>query len=239
MSNYIKTVDFAIKDSYASGDPRKIAKGQDVDTEYNNIATAIATKFDSSNVGIAGGVAPLTGGAIISKTFQWTTTAYTDAANAFTQPQSIANSGTLLTLTDASTGANQNQLIVSGANSTDGAGIKLLGNGSTPAKWLRVTGGIFGIVNNAYSTVLFSVDDSGNVSHTGTATGNGANLTSLNASNITSGSIGSGFVPSGAVTQYAASMKCRNHPSKGGVNVTLQSGGSPSGGADGDMFYIY
>ena len=47
MSNYTKTVNFAAKDSLPSGNAAKIVKGTEIDTEFNNIATAIATKADS------------------------------------------------------------------------------------------------------------------------------------------------------------------------------------------------
>ena len=48
MSNYTKTVDFAAKDSLPSGDSGKIIKGTEFETEFDNIATAIATKSDSA-----------------------------------------------------------------------------------------------------------------------------------------------------------------------------------------------
>jgi hypothetical protein len=46
MSNYTKSTDFASKDSLSSGNAAKIVKGTEIDTEFNNIATAIATKAD-------------------------------------------------------------------------------------------------------------------------------------------------------------------------------------------------
>ena len=46
MSNYTKSTDFASKDSLASGNAAKIVKGTEIDTEFNNIATAVATKAD-------------------------------------------------------------------------------------------------------------------------------------------------------------------------------------------------
>ena len=49
MSNYTKSTDFASKDNLSSGNPLKIVKGTEIDTEFNNIQTAIATKLDSSN----------------------------------------------------------------------------------------------------------------------------------------------------------------------------------------------
>jgi hypothetical protein len=51
MSNYTKSTNFASKDNLASGNPAKIVKGTEIDTEFNNIATAIATKQDSSTAG--------------------------------------------------------------------------------------------------------------------------------------------------------------------------------------------
>jgi hypothetical protein len=49
MSNYTKTVNFAAKDALTTGDANKVVKGTEIDTEYNNIATAVATKYDSSS----------------------------------------------------------------------------------------------------------------------------------------------------------------------------------------------
>ena len=47
MSDYTKSTNFASKDNLSSGNPLKIVKGTEIDTEFNNIATAIATKIDS------------------------------------------------------------------------------------------------------------------------------------------------------------------------------------------------
>jgi hypothetical protein len=46
MTNYTKATNFATKDALSSGNPLKIVKGTEIDTEFNNIATAIATKAD-------------------------------------------------------------------------------------------------------------------------------------------------------------------------------------------------
>lgn len=46
MSNYTKSTNFATKDTLPSGDANKIVKGTEIDTEFNNIATAISTKAD-------------------------------------------------------------------------------------------------------------------------------------------------------------------------------------------------
>ena len=48
MANYTKTTNFAAKDSLASGNAAKVVKGTEIDTEFTNIQTAIATKADGN-----------------------------------------------------------------------------------------------------------------------------------------------------------------------------------------------
>ena len=47
MSEYVKSTNFTSKDSLATGNPLKIVKGAEIDTEFNNIAIATLTKADS------------------------------------------------------------------------------------------------------------------------------------------------------------------------------------------------
>lgn len=49
MTNYVKATDFASKDTLVSGDPNKIVKGTEINTEFVNIATAISSKADLSS----------------------------------------------------------------------------------------------------------------------------------------------------------------------------------------------
>jgi len=56
MSNYTKLTDFASKDSLSSGDANKIIKGTEFETEFDNIATAIATKADTAGPTFTGTV---------------------------------------------------------------------------------------------------------------------------------------------------------------------------------------
>lgn len=44
MADYTKTTDFTAKDGLPAGDPAKIAKGSEVDTEFDNIQSAVGTK---------------------------------------------------------------------------------------------------------------------------------------------------------------------------------------------------
>jgi hypothetical protein len=55
LSNYTKTTNFASKDNLSPGNPLKIVKGTEIDTEFNNIQTAVATKTDNSAANITGG----------------------------------------------------------------------------------------------------------------------------------------------------------------------------------------
>lgn len=50
MSNYTKSVNFATKDGLISGNPLKLVRGTEIDTEFNNLVTAIATKIDGTVV---------------------------------------------------------------------------------------------------------------------------------------------------------------------------------------------
>jgi hypothetical protein len=70
-----------------------------------------------------------------------------------------------------------------GAN---GANLKLTGDGATtPSKTIRVHSGTLEVINNAYTTSVLSLTDAGNLSISGTYSGNGSSLTSLTAANLT------------------------------------------------------
>ena len=56
MSNYTKTTDFAAKDSLPSGDSAKVIKGTEFETEFDDIATAVATKADLASPTFSGTV---------------------------------------------------------------------------------------------------------------------------------------------------------------------------------------
>jgi hypothetical protein len=54
MSNYTKSTNFAAKDALNSGNPSKIIKGTEINTEYDNIASAIASKAETNNSTLTG-----------------------------------------------------------------------------------------------------------------------------------------------------------------------------------------
>ena len=49
MSNYVKATNFYTKDALLTGNPTKIIKGSEIDAEYNAIATAVASKADTTS----------------------------------------------------------------------------------------------------------------------------------------------------------------------------------------------
>ena len=64
MSNYTQTTNFATKDALASGNPLKVVKGTEINVEFANIATAVATKLDDGeaiNNTTIGATTPSTG----------------------------------------------------------------------------------------------------------------------------------------------------------------------------------
>lgn len=75
MSNYTKLVNFAAKDSLPSGDSGKLIKGTEINTELNNIATAVNSKADSNSSALTGTPTAPTAAAGTNTT-QIATTAY-------------------------------------------------------------------------------------------------------------------------------------------------------------------
>ena len=55
MSNYTKVTNFTAKDSLPPGNSNKVVRGSEIDTEFTNVATAIATKTDNASANITGG----------------------------------------------------------------------------------------------------------------------------------------------------------------------------------------
>ena len=79
MSNYTKATNFASKDALPTGNALKTLSGTEIDDEFSNIQTAVATKANSSNAAFTGiPVAPTA--ATATNTTQVATTAFSQAA---------------------------------------------------------------------------------------------------------------------------------------------------------------
>jgi len=79
LSNYVQSTNFATKDALTSGDPLKIVKGTEINTEFVNIAVAVATKADLASPTFTGTPLAPTASPATNNT-QIATTAYIDAA---------------------------------------------------------------------------------------------------------------------------------------------------------------
>lgn len=125
MTNYVKSTNFATKDNLASGDPLKIVKGTEINTEYDNIATAVATKADLASPTFTGTPTLPTGTIAVtqssgSNTTTIATTAFVQVAIALLYPV-----GSIYT--NASVSTNPGTLLGFGTWTAFGAGRVMVG----------------------------------------------------------------------------------------------------------------
>ena len=162
MSNYTKSTNFATKDALPSGDPLKIVKGTEIDTEFNNIATAVATKADLVSPTFTGTPLAPTASAGTNNT-QLATTAYADAAIVAerTATTTLTNKSlTSPTLTGtpvaptAAVNTNDTQVATTAyvvAQIADDAPTKT-GTGASGTWGINVTGNSATVTNGVYTT---------------------------------------------------------------------------------------
>ena len=181
MSNYTKSTNFATKDSLTSGNPVKIVKGTEIDTEFNNISIAIATKADS--VGVTAVASGGTGA---------TTAA---GARASLLPAFASNIGKVLAVNSSATDVEfvaaggtgtVSGLTLSGTVTTSGS-LTLSGtvNISSPAGTLPVANGGTGTASTAYCSLTSNVSGTLPIANggTGASTFAGAGIPTLTGNN--------------------------------------------------------
>ena len=194
MSNYTKSTNFATKDALASGNPLKIVKGTEIDTEFNNIATAVATKADLASPTFTGTPTLPTGTVAVTQsagnnTTAIATTAFVQAAIALLYPV-----GSIYT--NATVSTNPATLLGFGTWTAFGAGRVPVGfdAGNALFDTAEETGGSADAITVSHTHTATSTD-SGHL-HTqteylssgiGNAGGGGARV------NSTTGNTGTGF----------------------------------------------
>lgn len=258
MSNYIITTDFAVKDTYSHGDSRKVAKGADVATELTNIATAISSKQDTSSKGIANGYAGLDASALVpaanipSSALSFTASQIVSGTFAVARLGSgTGNSGNFLRGDGAWAGivaGNVSGLATSATTDTTNAanitagtlGTGRMGSGTPSAStflrgdgtWAGITSGnVSGLATSATTDTTNASNITSGAMSTARISGLAASATTdtTNASNISTGTL--------ATARLAASVY--RTASLGSGVITIQSGGSPPAGSDGDICFIY
>ena len=135
MTDYVKSTNFASKDALATGNPLKIVKGTEIDTEFNNIATAVATKADVNSPTFIGTPAAPTA-TLGTNTTQLATTAFVQAAL-----QAVYPVGSIYI--NAASATNPTTLLGFGTWVEFGAGRVLVGQNASDALFdtLEETGG--------------------------------------------------------------------------------------------------
>jgi len=183
LSDYTKSTNFATKDNLSSGNPLKIVKGTEIDTEFNNIATAVATKADLASPTFTGTPTLPTGTIAVtqssgSNTTTIATTAFVQAAIALLYPVGSV-------YTNATVSTNPGTLLGFGTWTAFGAGRVMVGFDSSNALFdaAEETGGSADAIT---------------VSHTHTAT-----TTSTDSGHSHGSTVGSGFISNGGNEQLA------------------------------------
>jgi hypothetical protein len=141
MSDYTKATNFASKDSLSSGNPLKIVKGTEIDTEFNSIATAVATKADLASPTFTGTPVLPTGTTGTTQTSTDSSTKLATTAFVQTVLQALYPVGTVYT--NATSSTNPATLLGFGTWVAFGAGKVMVGLDSGDATFSTVgnTGG--------------------------------------------------------------------------------------------------
>lgn len=138
MSNYVKATNFAVKDGLSTGNPAKIIKGTEIDTEYNAIASAISSKADLNSPTFTGTPAASTASAGTSTTQIATTAFVTTAIAAATA--ALVPAGMIMIWSGSVGSIPSGWVLCNGSNSTPDLRDKfVIGAGSTYA--VNGTGG--------------------------------------------------------------------------------------------------
>lgn len=177
MSDYTKSTNFATKDNLSSGNALKIVKGTEIDTEFNSIATAIATKADLTSPTFTGTPSLPTGTTGVTQTATnsstlLATTAFVQAALQLLYPVGMIYTSTSSTNPGTSLGF--------GTWVAFGAGRVLMGAGGSYAA--GSTGGSADAIIPSHTHTFSATSGATDLSHThtigGSANGQGGGATS-------------------------------------------------------------
>lgn len=126
MTDYTKSTNFASKDNLSSGNPLKIVKGTEIDTEFNNIAIAVATKADLASPTFTGTPSLPTGTTAVTQASTDSSTKLATTAFVQAVAQVLFPVGAIYT---ATVSTNPGTLLGFGTWTAFGAGRTIIGNG--------------------------------------------------------------------------------------------------------------
>jgi hypothetical protein len=175
MSNYTQSTNFATKDNLSSGDPLKIVKGTEINTEFANIAIAVATKADLASPTFTGSPVLPTGTTGVTQSFGDSTTAL--ATTAFVQAAMAALHPVGSIYINATNSTNPGTLLGFGTWTAFGAGRVPVGFDSSNALFdtAEETGGSADAITVSHThtaTSTSTVTDAGHI-HTTLGYGQG------------------------------------------------------------------
>jgi hypothetical protein len=236
MSNYVQTTFFTPKDSLPPSNPAKTIFGAAYDVEFGNIATAIASKFDTTSIATAPilfnlGTAALPGVAFVGQTG---TGIYSDASGDL----GLSTSGVDRILISGTTGGVTVVAPSSGValtvNGVSGAASIVANFGSTGASTTAEIA-VTAAGNTGGTTSLSMFQDNASAAHVWNrantsldlGTNNAARLSISNVGNVTiaAPSSGIGLIVEGGTGGAAASFDSAN-ASFGGYIAFTNSGGN-------------
>jgi hypothetical protein len=181
VSNYVQSTNFATKDALPSGDPLKIVKGTEINTEFNNISVAIATKADLISPTFTGNPVLPTGTTGVTQAASDDTTKL--ATTAFVQDVAAAVKEALFPVgsiyVNADVTTNPGTLLGFGTWAAFGAGRVMVGLNGSDALFdaLEETGGSKDAIVVSH-THTGTVDSAGAHAHGVPATYNGSGISS-------------------------------------------------------------
>lgn len=187
MSNYTKSTNFATKDNLSSGNPLKIVKGTEIDTEFNNIQTAIATKADTTSPTFTGSPVLPTGTTGVTQSAGNNSTAL--ATTAFVQAALSALYPVGSLYFNSSVTTNPGTLLGFGTWAAFGAGRVIVGYNASNALFdaLEETGGSADAITVSHTHTLSSNATGITVSHNAQSNNSGHQLAGGGATTVVPG----------------------------------------------------
>lgn len=235
MSNYVKSVNFSAKDALNTGDPLKVARGSEIDTEYDNIATAIATKEDTANKDAASGYCGLNASALIDDARLSSNVPLLAAStNTFTGNLTLSRALPNLKFNETDAGVDEKQWVF---QSESGSLVLRARNDSSASGSTPITLARSGTTVTSIALASTAITWNGNTLFTtandGASSGLDADLLDgqhgsyyTNASNLGSGTIPAARIGESGVTQHEAALSIAGSQLTGGVATSYITSGT-------------